>query len=133
VPLTTAVEVVVATAKAVEGWLGLEVAGRCSRGRHGSGLGGLQELGVPERSQLGRMVVAAATEVDRDSCCVYCGYFSIKEKIDISFLKRHRKRKGHYDNNKHKVFQDRMQCLIEGKEYYDIIDLMDNDDSSREE
>ena len=66
-PLTTAVEVVVATAKAVEGWLGLEVAGRCSRGRHGSGLGGLQELGVPERSQLGRMVVAAATEVDRDS------------------------------------------------------------------
>jgi len=73
------------------------------------------------------------TEVDRDSCCVYCGYFSIKEKIDISFLKRHRKRKGHYDNNKHKVFQDRMQCLIEGKEYYDIIDLMDNDDSSREE
>lgn len=60
------------------------------------------------------------TNVDTGSNCLYCGYYSLKQKVSVKFLKRHQKRKQAYEENAHRVFQRRMKALINGEDYWDI-------------
>lgn len=72
------------------------------------------------------------TQIDTEGNCLYCGYYSLEMEVTTAFLKRHNKRKTFYDSTSHKIFQKRMECIIEGREYYDIMNEMNEDEQEEE-